>query len=104
MRIYTASSQETLRARKLLEDWAGEGFLSKEQYRRLEQDTPSELRTTNIFLRLILFLFTLIMVGAAAGLFFVISHRSEQSSGVFLLMFAVVCFAAAEIAVSQFRL
>ena len=34
MRIYSASSEETLRARKLLKDWAGEGFLTKAQYQR----------------------------------------------------------------------
>ena len=72
MRIYSASSEETLRARKLLTDWAGEGFLTKAQYQRLEQETVSELRTTNIFLRLVLFFFTLISVGAAAALFFVV--------------------------------
>jgi hypothetical protein len=106
MRLYSASSEETLRARKLLTDWVGEGFLSKAQYQLLEQETASELRTTNIFLRLVLFLFTLISVGAAAGLFFVVfvSHSSEQTDGVFLLIFAAVCYAAAEVAVSQARL
>lgn len=104
MRIYTASSEETLRARKLLTDWAGEGFLTQEQYQRLEQDTVSELRTTNIFLRLILFLFTLITMAAAVGLFFVLSRPSDQAAGSFLLMVAVLCYAASEIAVSQFRL
>ena len=69
MRIYGPSSEETLRARKLLADWAGEGFLTQEQYQRLKQETVSELRTTNIFLRIILFLFTLISVCAAAALF-----------------------------------
>ena len=106
MRIYTASSQETLRARKLLTDWAGEGFITKAQYERLEQDTVSELRTTNIFLRLVLFVFTLICIGAATALFFrvFLSQPSEQTSGIFLLIFAVVCYAAAEVAVSQGRL
>ncbi len=106
MRLYTASSEETLRARKLLTDWAGEGLLTKEQYQRLEQETVSELRTTNIFLRLILFLFTLIGIGAAAGLFFeiVLSQPSEQTTGIFLLIFAAVCYAAAEAVVSQTRL
>ncbi len=106
MRLYSASSEETLRARKLLTDWAGEGFLTKEQYQRLEQETVSDLRTTNIFLRLVLFLFTLISVGAAAALFFVVflSRPSEQTTGVFFLIFAAVCYAAAEVAVSQARL
>ena len=87
MRIYSASSEETLRARKLLADWAGEGLITQEQYQRLKQETVSELRTTNIFLRLVLFLFTLISVGAAAGLFFMVflsrvigANRSAFSS------------------------
>ena len=101
MRLYSASSEETLRARQLLTDWANEGFLTKEQYQRLEQETVSELRTTNIFLRLVLFFFTLVTVGAAVALFFVGSGPSEQTIGVFLLIFAVVCYAAAEYSVFQ---
>jgi len=106
VRLYSASSEETLRARKLLTDWAGEGFLTKAQYQRLEQETVSELRTTNIFLWLVLFLFTLISVGAAAALFCVVflSGPSQQTVGVFFLIFAAVCYAAAEVAVSQARL
>jgi hypothetical protein len=104
VRLYSASSEETLRARRLLKDWAGEGFLTKDQYELLGKETVFELRATNIFLRLVLFLFTLIIVGAGAGLFFVVSRPSDQTTGVFLLIFAAVCYAAAEIAVSQARL
>ena len=106
MRISSASSEETLRARKLLGDWAGEGFLTKEQYQRLEQETVSELRTTNIFLRLILFVFTLISVAAIAALCFwlFLVGSSNQTVGIFLLIYAAVCYAAAELAVSQARL
>ena len=39
VRVYSASSEETLRARNLLKDWAGEGFLTEAQYQRLEQET-----------------------------------------------------------------
>src|SRR5499427_1323659 len=104
MRLYTASSEETLRARKLLTDWAADGILTKAQYDRLEQGTISELRTTNIFLRLVLFLFTLISVGGAVALFFVVSRPSEQTSGGLFLIFAALCYAAAELVVSQARL
>jgi hypothetical protein len=106
MRIYSASSEETLRARKLLKDWVGEGFLTKDQYELLEKETVSDLRTTNIFLRLVLFLFTLISVGAAAALFLEVffSSPSEQTTGVFFLILAPVCYAAAEGAASQARL
>jgi len=105
MRIYSASSEETLRARKFLKEWVGEGFVSKDQYLLLEKETVSELRTTNIFLRLVLFFFTLLSVGAAFGLFLVfLSRPSNQTAGVVSLIFAAVCYAAAEAAVSQARL
>jgi hypothetical protein len=106
VRLYSASNEETLRAGKLLRDWAGEGLLTPTQHQQLEQGTVSDLRTTNIYLRLVLFLFTLIIVGAAAALFFVVflSHPSEQTAGFFFLIFAAVCYAAAEGAVSQARL
>lgn len=106
MRAYSASSEEALRARNLLKDWAGEGFLSEAQYQRMEQETVCDLRRTNIFLRIVLFLFTLIIVGAAVALFFVaiLPHQPAQASGIFLLIFAAISYAAAEIAVSQARL
>lgn len=106
MRLYSASSEETLRARTLIKDWAGEGFLTKEQQQRLEQETVSDLRTTNIFLRLVLFLFTLISVCAAAALFLELFLRpsSEKTDGIFLLIGAALSYVAAELAVSRGRL
>jgi hypothetical protein len=106
VRAYTTSDEEALRARDLLKDWAGEGFLSPVQVGQMQQETVCELRRTNIFLRIVLFLFTLIIVGAAAGLFFTVlfSNPSGKIIGYFLLAFAPVCYAATEVAVSKFRL
>ncbi len=105
MRIYSASSEETLRTRNLLSDWAGEGYITKEQYELLEKETVSDLRTTNIFLRGVLFVFTLLTVGAGFGLFLVfLSRPSNQAAGVVSLIFAAACYAAAEVAVSRARL
>jgi uncharacterized membrane protein YgcG len=106
VRIYAESSEETLRARRLLTQWTEDGPLSKEQHQRLEQDTVSDLRSTNFFLRLVLFFFTIIGVAAVVGLFFVLflSRPSEQTTGIFLLIFAAVSYTAAEVAVAQARL
>jgi hypothetical protein len=106
VRAYSESSEEALRARNLLKDWAGEGFLTQAQYQRMEQETVCELRRTNIFLRLVLYLFTLIIVGAAVALFSVVflSHPTDQETGFFLLIFAAISYAAAEFAVSRARL
>jgi len=106
MRLYAESSRETLRARKLLREWNDDGLLSKEQYEQLEQETVSDLRTTNIFLRLVLLFFTILAVGAAVGLFFVVSGTkfSDSTTGVFLLVFAVLSYIAAEAAATGGRL
>jgi hypothetical protein len=106
VRIYTESSAETLLARKLLTQWTGDGSLSNEQYQRLEQDTASDLRITNIFLRAILFFFTMVGLGAAVGLFFTIflSQGPPQTTGIFLLIFAAVSYTASEVAVTKARL
>jgi len=106
VRAYSASSEEAVRARDLLKDWTGEGFLTEAQYQRMEQETVCDLRRTNIFLRLVMFLFTLIIMAAAVGLFFAVffSHSGEQTVGIILLIFAALSYAAAEIAVSQAQL
>jgi hypothetical protein len=106
MRIYSEDSMETLRARKLLKEWTGERFLTDAQYEQLEQETVSELRTTNLFLRVVLFFFTILCVAAACGLCFLIFLRggSAQSAAVLLLIFAAGCYGAAEYAVSEFSL
>ena len=106
MRVYSASDEESVRARDLLKDWAGEGFLTAAQYQQMEPETVCDLRRTNIFLRIVLFLFTLLIVVAAVALFFVVvfSRPAEQTTGVFLLIFAPASYAAAELAVSQARL
>jgi hypothetical protein len=106
VRAYSASDEEALCARDLLKDWAGEGFLTEAQYQLMEQETVCELRRTNIFLRLVLFLFTLIIVGAAVALFFVLflPGTGMQTGGIFLLFFAAASYLSAELAVSQARL
>ncbi len=104
MRAYDVSSEEALRARDLFKDWEGVGFLGPAQYQAMEQETVSDLRRTNIFLRLVLLLFTLIIVAAAAGLFVVTGRPGTEITGIFLLFFAVLSYGAAELAVSQARL
>jgi uncharacterized membrane protein YgcG len=106
MRAYDSANEEARRARDLLKDWTVDGFLTKQQYQQMEQETVCELRRTNIFLRIVLFLFTLIIVGAGVALCFVVfvSRPGEQTTGFFLMAFGAVSYAAAEFAVSQFRL
>jgi hypothetical protein len=106
MRAYSASSEEALHARDLLKDWASEGFFTEAQYQRVEQETVCDLRRTNIFLRIVLFLFTVGILIAAGALFFVVflPRASVQDTSVTLLVFAAICYVTAELSVSQARL
>jgi hypothetical protein len=106
MSAYSASSEEALRTRGLLKDWAGEGYLTDAQYRSMEQETVCDLRRTNIFLRLVLFFFTVIIIAAAMALVYQVflSRPGTRATGILLLVFAAACYAAAEYAVSQARL
>ena len=106
MRLYTESSLETARAHELLAQWNKDGLFNKEQYEPLEQETVSDLRTTNIFLRLVLLFFTLFAVAAAVGLFFVLAGNAPSRSftGTSFLVFAVLSYIAAEVAATGGRL
>ena len=101
MRAYNASDEEAVRAHDLLKDWAGEGFLTKAQYEQMEPETACALRRTNVFLRIVLFLFTVLIVVAAVALFF---SSGPTSDAVVLLIFAAVAYAGAELAISQMQL
>ena len=106
MRAYSESNEEALRARDVLKDWAGEGLLTQKQYQRMEQETVCDLRRTNIFLRLVLYLFTLIIVGAAVALFFdvFVTRATVPEKGYLTIVFAAISYAAAEFSVHQARL
>jgi hypothetical protein len=103
VRIYSPSEEENLRTLRLLQDWTSEGLLSESQHLTMKQDVECGLRRTNFFLRFVFFLFTLISVSAAVGLFLAV-NRSSQFTGVFLLLAAALCYWGAEAAVSWKRL
>ncbi len=103
MRAYEEADEEALRARELLQDWLGEGFLTEAQARQLESETVCELRHTKGFLRVVLFFFTLVIVVAVVGLLFALLRPAGNGGGVFLF-FGLVTYGAAEYAVSEYKL
>lgn len=102
MRIYSVDDEEKLRILRLVKDWSGEGFLSEDQRLRMEADMACGLRRTNGFLRLVLFVFTLIAAGALVGLFFLAFQPSGSRDPWFLMLVAALgCYIAAEAAVQN---
>ena len=96
MRIYPTADQEALHARRLLKTWTTERFITPDQRLQLEAETTTELRTTNIFLRLVLFFFTALIVAAGALLLGFMFRFRDQDIGGYCLILAVLAYIAAE--------
>ncbi len=101
MRAYSESDEEASRAHDLLKDWAGEGYITAEQRQLMERETVCKLRRTNIFLRLVSFVFTLLVVAATVGLAVFLRNTTAIETSAYLLLFAVICYGAFELAISQ---
>ena len=65
MRRYSESDEQAVRLHALVREWVRSGLLDEGQGTRLGEEVRPDLRRTNNFLRLVLFLFTGLIVGAA---------------------------------------
>src|SRR5207249_8308336 len=90
MRRYSREAEETVQAQDLIWEWMRSGLLEKEQIPRLSEDLQTDLRRTNNFLRLVLFLFTAIIIGASLLLLIEVLHITEDRAR------AMACAVAAE--------
>src|SRR6266705_2340405 len=104
MRRYSREAEETVQAQDLIWEWMRSGLLEKEQIPRLSEDLQTDLRRTNNFLRLVLFLFTAIIIGASVLLLIDILKTTEiRAKAVACAAAADLCFGLAECLVAKFR-
>jgi len=104
MRRYSREAEETVQAQDLIWEWMRSGLLEKEQIPRLSEDLQTDLRRTNNFLRLVLFLFTAIIIGASVLLLIDILHITEdRARAMACVATAALCFGLAECLVAKFR-
>src|SRR5437867_1924479 len=104
MRRYSGEAEKTVQAADLIREWMGSGLLEKEQIPRLSEDLQTDLRRTNNFLRLVLFLFTAIIIGASVLLLIDILKTTEiRAKAVACAAAAALCFGLAECLVARFR-
>src|SRR3989442_1028740 len=104
MRRYSREAEEAVQAQDLIWEWMRSGLLEKEQIPRLSEDLQTDLRRTNNFLRLVLFLFTAIIIGASVLLLIDILHITEDRARAMACVgAAALCFGLAECLVAKFR-
>jgi hypothetical protein len=105
MRIYSDEDERTLRTGRLAGDWARSGLIDAAQYARLKPELDVGLRRTNVFLRLTLFGFGILIIAAAVGLVMLTADVNESvGGGVICLVAAAVSAAVAEFLVRRYRL
>src|SRR5262245_18031361 len=104
MRRYSREEEESIQAQDLIGEWMRSGLIEKEQIPRLSEDLQTDLRRTNNFLRLVLLLFTAIIIGASLLLLIDILHiTDDRARAMACFAAAAFCFGLAELLVAKFR-
>jgi hypothetical protein len=104
MSLYTRDDERSIRVQRLVHDWTKSGLLIPEQRDRILPELQVNLRRTNIFLRVTLFVFGYMIVNSLTGLFVVTLNLSEDATMFLALAASAAFFAVAHVLVKQFRL
>lgn len=106
MSAYQLDDERAIRTGRLVEDWATSGLLTPEQRDILLPQLAVDLRRTNKFLRITLFVFGGIILQSALGLFAVALFDVSNAAGAGLLCLLVGagCFWLASHLVSRYNL
>jgi len=103
-RPYAAEEELRIRALGRVRDWARAGLLHESQAAAIESRIRTDLRRTNVFLRVGLALFTAVIAAASVGLVFVsFGIRGRLATTMTFAGAAVGCFAAAEYLIAALR-
>lgn len=103
MNLYTEDDERAIRVQRMVEDWTASGLLIPEQRARIAPELKVDLRRTNRFLRITLFVFGYIIVNSVTGLFVVTLNLGETATQGLAFVAAAAFFALAQVMVTQYR-
>jgi hypothetical protein len=105
MTRYTADEEGRIRMQARVREWTRSGLLDPSQAATLAGELRVDARRTNIFLRVVLALFTWLIVAASIALV-MMTNRVETDTPLAMVtgISALACVALAEFAIGQFRL
>src|SRR5215510_1063881 len=105
MNIYSEDDERNIRVQRLLHDWNKSGLISDEQRDRMLPDVQVDLRRTNKFLRVTLFIFAMMILQAGAGLFALVLNLNDKVVvGVMALIASGASFAIAQWLITSYKL
>ena len=104
MTIYSRDDERAIRVQRLVRDWNKSGIISEEQRDRMLADVRVDLRRTNLFLRITLFVFAYVIVNAAVGLVAINLDTDGAAMRWVTSLAAIASFFAAQWIIGQYRL
>ncbi len=95
--LYSREDEENILIRKNARSWQRSGLITEEQLRIINDRTYTQLKQTNLFFRILFFVFTIVCTAAVAGFFFwIIKPSDETFISIALMMFAFAAYALSE--------
>jgi len=92
MSAYDLDDERTIRAGRRARDWMKSGLLSAAQYERIKPELEVDLRRTNIFLRITLFVFSLLILQSVLGLAALFLDDLDETPAAILVGLAAVFY------------
>jgi hypothetical protein len=105
MSAYADDEERDIRTARLVRDWAASGLITEQQREQMLPELEVDLRRTNKFLRITLFVFGLMILQSVAGLLALsIGVADESVAGVICALVAAGSFWIANVLVTRYRL
>jgi hypothetical protein len=105
MNRYSSTDEEALRTLAQVREWQQSGFLGRDQAINLAAELQTDLKCTNSFFRLVLFVFTAMIVSASLWLIAFKFELSDRTATALLSIGgAAVCVIVADLSVGRYRL
>lgn len=103
MRVYSRRDEENIRDEAMVKDWIRSGFLNAEQEPLLQAGLTATVRRTNVVLRAVLAVFTVLIIGASVILAMIVLEVHQPAQSALLAVFAGICFGIAWLLATQGR-
>ena len=102
--LYSPQQEENIYIRKQARTWQRSGLITNDQLNAILGYTNPDVRQTNVFFRVIFFIFTYLCAGALLGLFMWITDiRKPVPVSSTLIIAGIISYFSAEYAVTKFR-
>lgn len=105
LNLYSSRQEEMIDIRHRARTWFRSGLISEDQMQSILRETDPDLHQTNLFFRLLFFVFTLLCAGAVTGLFgWLMEKAGNKILAMVVLFFGIFYFILADHLVKVRRL